>query len=670
MRTRIRLIGLIAAVAAGTLGLGVAPAVADGSDLPFTTVPVAYVSSPIVGQQSTANTLAWSPQPDSFSYQWYFDGAAIDGATAYNYTPSSADLGGTLSATIVAHKGGFADTEVDAPAQTVLGFLDHTAATIGGTAEVGHTLTVQNDAWTPPDAKVEYHWIAGNGTPLAGPYDNPSYTITSADQGDVIRLQVIARLAGYASVTENLNSSVVAPDHLIPAPVTITGTARVGSTLTETFDLTAWTPRPSAFTYQWNRDGVAIPAATDLSYVVVPADQNHSITVTATGALAGYAPVSVTSAPTPVVAAGAFTIPVPTITGAPVVGHSLAAHTGAWKPRVASLSYTWYVNGRRDSAQNNESTYFPTVPGAIITVAITGWSSTGQTATSRQSLPTAPVAVGTIHAPNVSIEGSVAVNLVADGAYSGASPDWPSTHSWYVGGKLVSTQWEYTPTAADWNHTLRLGITLSVPGFAPVTGMSKSVRVHAGWFTGAPSITQPAQVGTRLTIDMAAVSPKPAHQSVRWYLGTSLSNARVIGTSSSFVPSSSYVGKHIFATVHVTGSHVESETVHTHSVIVQAAPFSIIPTPTIAGSAVVGQTLSADRGTWQPSTGVTYSYQWIAQGSGGLTFAVVPGATKSTITIPSSLVGAHLFVKVTASKSGYLTSSTISLSTAVVAAGP
>lgn len=42
----------------------------------------------------------------------------------------------------------------------------------------------------------------------------------------------------------------------------------------------------------------------------------------------------------------AFTAAVPTIIGAAIVGHVLAAAPGAWKPKPAKISYQWYHAGK------------------------------------------------------------------------------------------------------------------------------------------------------------------------------------------------------------------------------------------------------------------------------------------------------------------------------------
>ncbi|GAA2986420.1 hypothetical protein JOD63_002278 [Microbacterium terrae] len=66
--------------------------------------------------------------------------------------------------------------------------------------------------------------------------------------------------------------------------------------------------------------------------------------------------------------------------------------------------------------------------------------------------------------------------------------------------------------------------------------------------------------------------------------------------------------------------------------------------PTISGSAAVGSTLTAKRGTW--TTGATFTYQWYASG------AAIAGATRSTFAVTSAQQGKAISVAVTGSLTG------------------
>jgi hypothetical protein len=70
--------------------------------------------------------------------------------------------------------------------------------------------------------------------------------------------------------------------------------------------------------------------------------------------------------------------------------------------------------------------------------------------------------------------------------------------------------------------------------------------------------------------------------------------------------------------------------------------------PTITGSAVQGQILQADHGTWSGATPITYKYQWLRCDSLGGNCAQIAGETSASRQLDSGDVGKRLRVRVTA----------------------
>ncbi|WP_146078122.1 hypothetical protein [Subtercola sp. Z020] len=118
------------------------------------------------------------------------------------------------------------------------------------------------------------------------------------------------------------------------------------------------------------------------------------------------------------------------------------------------------------------------------------------------------------------------------------------------------------------------------------------------------------------------------------------------------------VGKTITLTVTGTadGYLTESRTsIATRPVV---GVFTAAPTPTVSGTAKVGQTLTADATGWTPEH-VSIAYQWLRNGT------PITGATAKTYRLTSADAGKRIIVQVTGTKTGYATQSKQSASVVV-----
>ena len=80
-------------------------------------------------------------------------------------------------------------------------------------------------------------------------------------------------------------------------------------------------------------------------------------------------------------------------------------------------------------------------------------------------------------------------------------------------------------------------------------------------------------------------------------------------------------------------------------------PPSNVSSPTLSGTAVVGQTLTASTGTWTGSPAPSFSYQWQDCDQSGQNCTAISGATSSTYTVGAGDVGSTLKVVVTGTTS-------------------
>ena len=80
-----------------------------------------------------------------------------------------------------------------------------------------------------------------------------------------------------------------------------------------------------------------------------------------------------------------------------------------------------------------------------------------------------------------------------------------------------------------------------------------------------------------------------------------------------------------------------------------AGPANTTP-PSVSGSPITGKVLTGSRGTWT-GTGIKYSYAWLRCDTNGAACAAIAGATGTTFTLTSAVLGATIRFAVTASDS-------------------
>ncbi|MFD0697550.1 S-layer homology domain-containing protein [Paenibacillus sp. GCM10027628] len=309
------------------------------------------------------------------------------------------------------------------------------------------------------------------------------------------------------TTTDTKTSTVTAVLPVMGGSATISGTAKVGQTLTA--DLTGITYTPSTSgnipTYQWYRDGVAIASATDPSYAVTADDVGSAITVTVT-ADGTHATGSVTSAATgAVVAADGAAAPTNVILDA-------SAKTLSWNnvSGYANVSdYEYTVDGGKTwtIATANPQT-MAIVPSSVanVQVRVKGDSSAGR----------APGEAGTAALP--SMGGSVAIRgiakvgqtLTADLSgitYTPSTSGNVPTYQWYRNGIAITNTMgsSYTLTADDMGAAITVKVTAD--GTHATGNVTSSATGAVAAADGAAAPAAPAQASkTATSITLQAVA--------------------------------------------------------------------------------------------------------------------------------------------------------------------
>jgi hypothetical protein len=166
-----------------------------------------------------------------------------------------------------------------------------TAPIVSGSNLIGSTLNAEVGN-LPAGATYTAQWLS-NG--VLQQVSGLSYQIRPQDQSATITFNLVVQATGYRVVSVS-SSGLKVVGAISPAPKpTITGKAKVGSTLTAKPG--TWKSGTN-LSYQWFRDGVEIANQTGSTYTVVEADFGKRLLVKVTGNLSGYNPLAKSSSPT------------------------------------------------------------------------------------------------------------------------------------------------------------------------------------------------------------------------------------------------------------------------------------------------------------------------------------------------------------------------------------
>ncbi len=224
-----------------------------------------------VGETITSDTSGISDADGltsvSYTYQWISnDGTAdsdIQDATSSSYTLVSGDVGNTI-------KMKFSFTDDNGNEETL---------TSGATAEVEQATAQHSSGNSEATGSPRISGTAKVGQTLTADTSG----IGDTDEGKAIKVQVsFTDDAGNAeSLTSAASAAVIAANTSATGAPTISGTVRVGETLTAaTAGITDSDGLTNAtFTYQWLADDTEISGATSSAYTLVAADQGKAIKV-------------------------------------------------------------------------------------------------------------------------------------------------------------------------------------------------------------------------------------------------------------------------------------------------------------------------------------------------------------------------------------------------------
>jgi hypothetical protein len=211
--------GLLAtAVAIVAAGSGIAAAKAK----PGNTSPPKIVGAARVGQVLTGDRGTWTNNPTKYDFAWLRcdsaggSCASIGGANSTTYTLTSSDDGRTIRFRVAATNSDGTTVAASAATAVVTAAAKPTNTsppTISGTAQEGSSLVGNNGTWTNSPTRYDLSWLrcdkkGGSCASISGA-NKGTYTLTSADVGNTVRIRVSATNSAGSNVAASAATAVV-----------------------------------------------------------------------------------------------------------------------------------------------------------------------------------------------------------------------------------------------------------------------------------------------------------------------------------------------------------------------------------------------------------------------------------------------------------------------------
>jgi len=325
---------------------------------------------------------AYTPAAASESYEWFVDGVSV--GTGASYVPTASDAGLSLTAVVTASYSDTLGDWVDAATpldfgNVAPGVLAASAEpTLSGSPVVGETVDMTVGTFTPA-ATLGYQWSL-DGSAIAGATAS-AYTPVVGDLGGQLTVVVTATRPGYTTWTRTLDAGTViqVPVETVTAPQRA-GEARLGGTASVVPG--SYAPSGATVGYQWYLDGIAVPAATGLTFTPGLADVGLPLTVVVTASAPNRSD-AVATLDLGLVQQGLLAVSAePALTGQPLVGGALAVTVGTFTP-AATVGYQWFLAGTAVPGATGPA-FTPATGdvGKLLTVQVTA-SATGYAAWSR-----------------------------------------------------------------------------------------------------------------------------------------------------------------------------------------------------------------------------------------------------------------------------------------------
>jgi large repetitive protein len=648
-------------------------AVTSGSATVIITPEVSITAQPVAVTECIGGTnplsVTVTGATGAITYQWQSspDGTAwtdVTGATAANYTPSSASAGTTYYHVIISASGNGCDaitsassTVVITPDLAITAQPANVTECLGGTNPLDVTVTGATGAITyqwqsSPDGSA---WTDVTGATAA------SYVPSSASAGTTY-YHVIIKAAGNGcdNITSSSATVIITPDlNLTAQPQDITEC--VGGTTPLTTTVTGAT---GTIAYQWQESSngttwADITGATSANYtpdastsgtkyyrVVVSAGGNGCDAVTSGSATVVITPeVSITAQPTNVTECLGGTTPVTVaVTGA------TGAITYQWQSSPDGTAWTDITGATAASYVPSSASAGTTYYHVIISAGGNGCDAVTSASTTVVITPDLAISAQPTNVTEC-LGGTNPLSVTVAGATGTIGYQWQSSPDGTAWTDITgATSASYVPSSASAGTTYyHVIISAGGNGCDAVTSASATVIITPDLsLTAQPQDVTECVGGTNpVSVTVAGATGTISYQWQESPNGTTWTD--ITGaTSASYVPDASLAGtKYYRVVVSASGNGCDAVTsgsatvVITPEVSITAQPQDV--TECIGGTNALSVSVTGATGT--------ISYQWQSSPDGATGWADITGATAATYT-PASTTAGTLYYRVITSASG------------------
>ena len=531
---------------------------------------------------------------------------------------------------------------------------------IGGAPVAGNTLTVFDGVWNPASAKLTHQWLR-NDVPILGA-NGTTYKLTKADAGKGIRVKTTGSATGYKSAT--VQSAKTAPVTAAAGSLpTVTPSSKVGiggiPTMYNVITATTykWATPGIQFAYQWTRDDVPIPGATDARYQIIRADSYRQIRVAVTGYAAGFEPVTLVSPPK---MGGSFLTQSDPISGTPEPGRVLTVGYPVVEGSRTTLQ--WLRDGIEIAGATANSYKVTEADRGSVLVMRTGttetWGDHDPTVYSLPLLvpgkPAVQLPLTNVALPVLSGEARLGKTMsVTPGTWSVPDKKLTISYRWSANGQVLinSDTPTYTPAGIELGKALSVTVAASAPGYktTKVTVAAPGLVAEADpefvsgvTVYGTPTVGRPIKVSDPYFGPTYEFDPN-LKNTYQWRrAGTPIPGA----TAATYTPVGADAGKVLSVAVSSAykGRIFHTQTAQPYRSVVVAGKL-VTAMPTVTGTPKAGSVLTLKPGAW--TAGTRFTYVWLRNG------VPISNAAAATYKVRTADKGAKLTVRVTGTQLGY-----------------